>query len=226
MGIGSACQNKGWEGRSAHGCPGVPAVFRPLETSTRRLHQNGRASAGLALLLLAVACSGSPSAPTNSTDVSGASGSPSLSALTVIATANGGTTHPPMPPTPCHPSSGSDCGGGGGGGGDGGGDDAPTGNASTVSILGQRGSQSFSPNPLSPGGGMVAWRNDDGVTHRIVANDGSFDTGNLLAGATSSMVQPSAGGVNYHCSIHLTTMFGSISSDDGGEPPPCTDYCE
>jgi plastocyanin len=73
---------------------------------------------------------------------------------------------------------------------------------------------------------MVVWRNDDGVTHRIVANDGPFDTGNLLAGATSSMVQPPAGGLNYHCSIHPTTMFGSISSDDGGEPSPCMDYCE
>ena len=122
---------------------------------------------------------------------------------------------------------GGDGGGGDGGGGDGGGEDAPPSNASTVSILGQRGSQSFSPNPVSPGGGMVVWRNDDGVTHRIVANDGSFDTGNLLAGATSSMVQPPAGGGNYHCSIHPTTMFGgSISSDDGGEPPPCMDYCE
>ena len=168
MGIGSACKNERWEGRPAHGCPGAPAVFRLLETSTRRLHQNGRASAGLALLLLAVACSGSPGAPTTSTDVSGSPGSPSLSALTVNATANGGTTHPPMPPTPCHPSSGSDC--GGGGGGDGGGEDAPPSNASTVSILGQRGSQSFSPNPVSLGAGMVAWRNDDGVTHRIVAN--------------------------------------------------------
>ena len=52
----------------------------------------------------------------------------------------------------------------------------PTSNVSTISILGEMGSQSFSPNPASPGGQMVVWRNDDGVTHRIVANDGSFDT--------------------------------------------------
>ena len=63
------------------------------------------------------------------------------------------------------------------------------------------------------------WRNDDGFTHRIVADDGSFDTGNLLTGATSSMVQPPAGG--YHCSIH-PTMVGSIGpagegTDGGGD---------
>ena len=103
---------------------------------------------------------------------------------------------------------------------------APTSNASTVSILGERGSQSFSPNPASPGGQMVVWRNDDGVTHRIVANDESFDTGDLVAGATSMAVQPPAGGLNYHCSIHPTTMFGSISGAGGGAPPPCTVYCE
>ena len=103
---------------------------------------------------------------------------------------------------------------------------APTGNASTVSILGVRGSQSFSPNPATPGGQMVVWRNDHSVTHRIVANDGSFDTGNLMAGATSGMVQPSSSGLNYHCSIHPTTMFGSISPASGGAPPPCSVYCE
>ena len=68
---------------------------------------------------------------------------------------------------------------------------APTSNVSTISILGERGSQSFSPNPASPGGQMVVWRNDNaGVTHRIVANDGSFDTGDIVPGATSRMVQP------------------------------------
>ena len=72
----------------------------------------------------------------------------------------------------------------GGGGGDGGGEDPPASNPVTVSISGVRGSNSFSPNPVSPGGQMVMWRNDDGLTHRIVADNGSFDTGNLVAGAT------------------------------------------
>ncbi len=96
-------------------------------------------------------------------------------------------------------------------GGGGGGEDPPTSNPVTVSIVGVRGSDSFSPNPISPGGQMVMWRNDDGLTHHIVADDGSFDTGNLVAGATSTMVQPPEGG--YHCSIH-PTMVGSIGGGD------------
>ena len=115
------------------------------------------------------------------------------------------------------------------GGGSSGSPTVPTSNVSmilTISILGERGSQSFSPNPASSGGQTVMWRNDNGVTHRIVANDGSFDTGDIVAGATSRMVQAPPGGLNYHCSIHPTTMFGAISGASGGAPPPCTAYCD
>ncbi len=106
---------------------------------------------------------------------------------------------------------------------------APTGSTnSTISILGELGSQSFSPNPASVGGLMVVWRNNHTDTHRIVANDGSFDTGDLTPGATSALLEPASAGLNYHCSIHPTTMFGAIGSAGGGEPPPCEDpeYCE
>ncbi len=116
------------------------------------------------------------------------------------------------------------------GGGSSGSPAAPTSTVSTIStisILGERGAQSFSPNPASPGGQMIVWRNDNGVTHRIVANDGAFDTGDLAPGATSTMVQMPQGGLNYHCSIHPTTMFGTISGTGGAPPPPCTgSYCE
>jgi plastocyanin len=104
---------------------------------------------------------------------------------------------------------------------------APTTNALTISIVGQRGEQSFSPNPASAGAQMVMWRNDNGETHRIVANDGSFDTGEIAPGATSGMVQAPEGGLNYHCSIHPTTMFGAIGAAGGGAPPPCVGlYCD
>ncbi len=104
---------------------------------------------------------------------------------------------------------------------------APTRNASTISIVGERGSQSFSPNPASAGGRMVMWRNDDGETHHIVANDGSFDTGDLAPGATSTMVQTAQDGLNYHCSIHPTTMFGAIGGGGGEAPPACEGvYCD
>ena len=74
---------------------------------------------------------------------------------------------------------------------------------------------------------MVVWRNDDRDTHHIVANDGAFDTGDLAPGATSTMVQMPEGGLNYHCSIHPTTMFGAIGGGGGAAPPPCEGvYCD
>lgn len=95
----------------------------------------------------------------------------------------------------------------------------------TVSIVADRGAQSFSPNPVTVGQDlMVAWRNTDGVIHRIVANDNSFDTGDIAPGATSRTLQSPAVGANYHCSIH-PTMIGAIGVPQGG-PPPCTGpYC-
>jgi plastocyanin len=96
----------------------------------------------------------------------------------------------------------------------------------TVSIAGEQGDQSFSPNPGTPGAARtVAWHNDDGVAHRIVANDGTFDTGNIGGGQTSAAITVPAGGINYHCSIH-PSMIGAIGDPGGGEPPPCTGiYC-
>jgi plastocyanin len=101
----------------------------------------------------------------------------------------------------------------------------PTSN-STINIVGNRGAQSFSPNPSpAPAAGqMVAWHNSDGATHRIVANDGSFDTGNIAPGAGSTPLQLKTDGANYHCSIH-PSMIGAISAS-AGAPPPCTgQYC-
>ena len=72
---------------------------------------------------------------------------------------------------------------------------------------------------------MVVWRNNDNVTHRIVLNDGTFDTGDIAPGATSSARQLSNDGVNYHCSIH-PGMVGSVMASSGAPPPPCTGvYC-
>ena len=80
---------------------------------------------------------------------------------------------------------------------------APSGGPATIAIVGDRGAQSFSPNPGSPGQNqMVIWRNGDSVTHRIVLNDGTFDTGDIAPGASSAARQLSNDGVNYHCSIH------------------------
>ena len=104
---------------------------------------------------------------------------------------------------------------------------APTSNTTTISIVGERLFQSFSPNPAFAGGRAVVWRNDNGDTHRIVANDGSFDTGDLAPGATSTMVQMPRIGLNYYCLIHPTTMFGAIGGGGGEAPPACEGvYCD
>ena len=100
----------------------------------------------------------------------------------------------------------------------------PTG-ANTVAIAGDRGAQSFSPNPATASGTrQVAWRNSDGTVHRIVANDGSFDTGNIAPGATSNAITLATDGTNYHCSLH-PGMIGAINAASGA-PPPCSgQYC-
>jgi plastocyanin len=100
---------------------------------------------------------------------------------------------------------------------------APTSNAA-ISILGNRGNQSFTPNPGSDSGGMTSWKNNDNLVHRIMANDGSFDTGDIGPGQTSAAEAVPAAGINYHCTIH-PGMIGAINAA-AGPPPPCTgSYC-
>lgn len=103
---------------------------------------------------------------------------------------------------------------------------APGGAASTtISIIADRGAQSFDPNPASASlGQTIAWRNTDSVVHRIVSNDGGLDTGNISPGATSTAVALPTDGTNYHCTIH-PGMIGSVNRASG-TPPPCTGiYC-
>lgn len=122
------------------------------------------------------------------------------------------------------------CGGGGGNGGA-----PPTspsppppppgGSAGTIAIVSDSGEQAFDPNPSPlPSSGQVSWRNDDDEVHRIVANDGSFDTGNLNPGAASAAIQIPSSGARFHCTLH-PTMIGAVN-DSGGTEPPCTGiYC-
>jgi plastocyanin len=102
---------------------------------------------------------------------------------------------------------------------------SPTGSA-TISIVGDRGAQSFTPNPGSGGTDQVlVWRNNDSVTHRIVVNDSTLDTGNIPPGGSSGPLQLPVAGANYHCSIH-PGMIGSVTGSGGSQPPPCTGiYC-
>ena len=97
----------------------------------------------------------------------------------------------------------------------------------TVNINASAGSQAFNPNPaVMATTGTVAWANRDGAVHRIVANDGTFDTGDIAPGATSRAITAPVAGSNYHCTIH-PTMVGAIGAAQGQPPPPCTGtYCD
>jgi len=101
----------------------------------------------------------------------------------------------------------------------------PPQNASTIQIVSDSGEQAFDPNPSPlPASRQVVWRNDDDVVHRIVANDGSFDTGNLGPGSSSTAIQIPTAGSRFHCTLH-PTMIGAVE-DSGGTAPPCTGiYC-
>jgi plastocyanin len=94
----------------------------------------------------------------------------------------------------------------------------------TINIVGERGSQSFSPNPATAAGRMVVFRNTDSVAHRVRLNDLSIDTGDIQPGGTSNPVSMPGAGTNYHCSLH-PTMVGAIGGGTTG-PPPCQGiYC-
>lgn len=104
----------------------------------------------------------------------------------------------------------------GGYGGNSGNPTAPSGNptvpsdAVIINVVAENGAQSFSPNPSGvPDGRTVVWHNNDAITHRVVLNDRSVDTGNLDPGAYSSpMTLTTVGG--YHCSIH-PDMVGTVT---------------
>jgi plastocyanin len=63
------------------------------------------------------------------------------------------------------------------------------------------------------------------VTHRVVLNDGSADTGDIAPGATSRQITMPNSGTNYHCTIHAG-MIGSVAAASGAAAPPCEGaYC-
>ncbi len=90
----------------------------------------------------------------------------------------------------------------------------------TINITSNNGAQSFSPNPASvQAGQMVVWHNADTITHRVVLNDGSIDTGNLAPGESSAAKAWTATNAQYHCSLH-PTMVGSVNADTASSPAP------
>ena len=81
----------------------------------------------------------------------------------------------------------------------------------TITITGEDGAQSFSPNPGTVTVGQtVAFFNADSIVHTATADGGAFNTGNIAPGATSvPITMTAAGNFGYHCAIH-PDMVGSL----------------
>jgi plastocyanin len=95
----------------------------------------------------------------------------------------------------------------------------------TITITGQGGALAFNPNPatVSPGQ-VVVFKNNDVVAHHVVLDDGTVQTPDIPAGATSA---PVAIGTNksYHCTIH-PGMVGGFNGTQVEPPPNCNQaYC-
>jgi plastocyanin len=70
----------------------------------------------------------------------------------------------------------------------------------------------FSPTPLQVKVGVpVTVANDDGTTHTLTADDGSFDTGRLDGGMQTKITIDRPGKYAYHCDIH-NYMTGVIEA--------------
>lgn len=83
----------------------------------------------------------------------------------------------------------------------------------TINIVGDNGSNSFSPSPDTVSMGQtVAWHNSDGaLTHAPRTISGTeINTGNIAPGATSAAkAMNTPGTFNYQCTIH-PTMTGIL----------------
>ena len=97
---------------------------------------------------------------------------------------------------------------------------AATSGALTVNIVGSAGNTAFSPNPVAATAGQsVAFKNNDGTVHHLVADNGTCDSGDIVPGATSKSVSVSSTtALTFHCTIH-PTLVGSINGATAPPPP-------
>jgi plastocyanin len=93
----------------------------------------------------------------------------------------------------------------------------------TISIVGQNGATSFSPNPATCATSqMVVWKNNDTVVHRIVIDDLAIDTGPINPGASSQPMSLANISKGYHCTLH-PNMVGALNG--ATTPPPSGEPC-
>jgi plastocyanin len=79
--------------------------------------------------------------------------------------------------------------------------------AGTVTVMGMM----FMPGTVSTTrGGSVTWTNQDSLAHTVTSDQGLWDSGTKLPGATYTRTFTSAGTFAYHCNIH-PEMHGKVS---------------
>ena len=73
-------------------------------------------------------------------------------------------------------------------------------------------------------GGTIMFHNVGTATHRIVADDGSFDSRGLQPGGSASMGTPNVGSVRIHCEIHpsMTANIVIVQALSGNTQAPAT----
>ena len=82
------------------------------------------------------------------------------------------------------------------------------GTGNTISMYGM----AFSPASKTVAKGtVVKWVNNDAYAHTATSDDGvTFDSGNIAGSGSYSYTANTAGTFNYHCTIHGTTMAGTL----------------
>jgi plastocyanin len=79
-----------------------------------------------------------------------------------------------------------------------------------VRIVGNTGSDSYSPNPVKVNvGETVTWVNDDSAVHTATSSDGTFDSNILRSGQTFSYTFDKEGEYPYSCTLH-SNMVGIV----------------
>jgi plastocyanin len=85
-----------------------------------------------------------------------------------------------------------------------------TGNGTTVRIVDDDGSNSYSPNPIEVDVGQtITWVNDDFVIHTATSADGIFDSNIMQRGQTFSYTFDTLEEYPYYCDLH-PNMVGTV----------------
>ena len=85
-----------------------------------------------------------------------------------------------------------------------------------LTISAGSGAEAFSPNPVSVTAGLrLLFSNSDTVAHRIVADSGAWDSGEIGPGVLNTgIVTTTASGGPFHCALH-TGATGTLTMTGG-----------